>query len=106
MVEFANLLWVYGGATAFNLFDNNAPQACMQTDQRVYSFSLSEDGKKGFWKEYPFATIIPPGRAFHSAIMDEARSQMVVFGGLTDDCVVLSDIWAFNVQGEISWKKL
>jgi hypothetical protein len=47
----------------------------------------------------------PPGRQFHSAVMDEANRRMIVFGGL-GETGRLADVWQYSFDGAPGWTQL
>lgn len=48
------------------------------------------------WK--PFAGPLPPPRHGHAQVFDAARGETIVFGGESDQHVVLGDTWRFDGQ--------
>jgi len=65
----------------------------------------------GAWSELGMS-FVPPARAFHSAVYDQANNRMIVFGGCADtECLLpLNDTWVLSnangVGGTPAWTEL
>jgi galactose oxidase-like protein len=62
------------------------------------------------WAEIAPGGIVPPGRGYHSAVLDVASNRMIVFGGYGGNNGVLNDVWvlsnASGVGGTPTWAQL
>jgi N-acetylneuraminic acid mutarotase len=59
----------------------------------------------GAWADLAPSGVRPPGRAYHSAVWDRTRDQMLVFAGLGSGFGLLNDLWAYRPTSN-TWVEL
>lgn len=70
----------------------------------VWSLSL---GNPPAWTQLTPAGAVPHVRTFHTAVYDEARARMVIFGGDDEyDYLSRDDVWALSLSGTPAWTQL
>ncbi|MGH7726167.1 MAG: Kelch repeat-containing protein [Candidatus Eiseniibacteriota bacterium] len=75
-----------------------------QMDTWELSFSDSEPQ----WGPLPVLGAKPPGRDYHSGILDPINYRVIVFGGIVDDPqqAYASDLWSLSLDANYVWERL
>ena len=71
-----------------------------QFDSTTWALDLSGNGA---WSVLPGAG--PPGRFFHSAVLDSGHGRMLIYGGRHYDATRFNDTWALPLSGG-SWQSI
>jgi hypothetical protein len=60
------------------------------------------------WSPLAVAGTPPPGRQYHSAILDPVRMRMIIYAGteVLNSGISLNDIWALSLTGTPTWTQL
>ena len=74
----------------------------------VDTWSLELAGEAAAWTGVNTDSTSPPGGYGMTAVYDERRDRMIIFGGSTSDNYygVRNDVWALNLQDRPTWEKL
>jgi N-acetylneuraminic acid mutarotase len=74
-------------------------------DISTYSDTFAYDPATNTWIELEPAGEVPPARYGHSMVYDEARRQVLLFGGYAEDGTRLNDLWAYDPAAN-TWTEL